>query len=193
MEINDTSCLAEGTYSKVSMDGARLIYAPLSSSGENSEAYSHSLSTTISYGSGDFHNLLFFKKVSAYIQSVDIQRELEICRRENESLKEQLNAMRMILEHSTHPICQRVFSDGGTSIRIKDGRKPVLKVVFENELYSVCWHGIILGYSIYRDGLIEEVNQTLVFLWNSYAQFTGKMTRSAKKIKRLMQDFFEEI
>lgn len=124
----------------------------------------------------------------------DLQKELEICQSEKRSLEEQLNTLREKLTHNTNPISQRVFSDNEISIRIKSRKRPIFKVVFEKELYSVCWHGIELGYSVCRDGLLEEVNQTLVFLWRAYVKYTDvEMTRSALKIKRLMQYFFEEI
>ncbi|MBQ6472591.1 MAG: hypothetical protein IJJ33_11445 [Victivallales bacterium] len=120
-----------------------------------------------------------------------MQKELESCQREKKSLEEKLKALAM---HDTRPILQRVFSDNDISIRVKHGRHPVFKVVFDNELYSVRWHGIDLGYSTYRDGLLEEVNQTLVFLWSAYAkEQSAEMTRSALKIRRLMLDFFEEM
>ena len=127
-------------------------------------------------------------------QNEMLLEELKKCKLENSLLQKQVRKLQIQLTHNTCPICQRVFSDGAVTIRIKCGKRPVFKIVFDEELYSVCWHGIELGYSICRDGLLEEINQTLVFLWNEYAKDADcKMTRSALKIKRLMLSFFEEI
>lgn len=123
-----------------------------------------------------------------------LQRQLEQCKKDKKQLEEQLTFLKRNLAQNTKPIYQRVFSDNGTSIRIKDGRKPRLQVSFDQNYYAVSWHNLELGCSICRDGLLEEVNQTLVFLWSAYVKnTTSQMTRSALKINRLMQDFFEEI
>ena len=124
----------------------------------------------------------------------NLQKELENCQHEKKLLEDQLDVLRKALEHNICPICQRVFSDRETSIRVKCGKRPVFKVFFANNIYFATWRNIQLGCSICRDGLIEEVNQTFIFLWNEYAKdTTSLMTASALRIKKLMQYFFEEI
>ena len=96
-------------------------------------------------------------------------------------------------QQSTEAIAMRVFSDGDTSIRIRHGKNPVIKVAFEDGMFSATWRRNILGYSTLRDGLLEEVNQTLVFLWNEYAKSQDCMTAAAARLKNDLLEFFEEI
>ena len=187
----DTSCCVVDEKSQdFRLNNSERSFVRNSSSWETSDNFpSHRLSKTFAIGGSLLPNISFSSKIET-----PLQKELESCQREKKLLEEQLDALHKKLAINTRPIVQRVFSDNDIAIRIKKGKHPIFKVVFEKELYSVCWHDIELGFSVCRDGLLEEVNQTLVFLWYAYVQQAeSNMTKSALKIRKLMQDFFEEI
>ena len=190
MESLDTSRFSDCAPENVGVDRGMISLVRSSSPWEKMDgSLSRIFSTTIAFGNKASSQVTFF---SSYV--ANLQKELERCRNEKKLLEEQLQGLRRRFERNTHPVRQRVFFDNEISIRIKKNRNPVLKVVYENEFYSVCWHGIELGCSICRDGLLEEINQTLVFLWRSYVKTSDdNMTRSALRIRYLMQNFFEEI
>lgn len=115
-------------------------------------------------------------------------RELE---RENQELRNRITELQRC---STASIKTRAFSDGDTTVRIKPGKNPIFKVTFEDGIYTATWGKRILGYSSLRDGLLEEVNQTIVFLWNEYAVAEpDTMTASARRLRRQLLEVFEEV
>lgn len=187
----DTSCYTvDEEPQHFCLNNSELSFVRSSSSWETLDNFpSQKLSKTFAVGGSLLPSISFSSKIE-----IALQKELESCQREKKLLEEQLDALHKRLAINTRPIVQRVFSDNDITIRIKKGKHPIFKVIFEKELYSVCWHGIELGFSVCRDGLLEEVNQTLVFLWGAYVRRADvEMARSALKIRHLMQDFFEEI
>lgn len=121
----------------------------------------------------------------------ELEQENICLRVQNEILQENLQ---QIQKKNLSPILQRIFYDGSTAIRVKSSKRPVFKVCFEDNLYVAYWRGINMGYAPFRDGLLEEFNQTVIFLWREYAKDdTSTMTTAALRLKHRMLEYFEEI
>ena len=83
------------------------------------------------------------------------------------------------------------FSDGRLTLRPKPGRLS-LKASFEDGLWTVEWEGCILGYAAGGRTLVEEVAQTLLFLWREYVLVPEEgLTLGAKALRRLLKRAFE--
>ena len=117
-------------------------------------------------------------------QFLDMRKELQQC-------KAQLDSC---IKHDITPIMQNVFSDNKITIRLKQGHHPHLAVRFEDGMYMCYWGKRMIGYSPYRDGMLKEVNETLVFLWQEYviAYEKESCARDAIQLHNNLVKNFEE-
>ena len=122
---------------------------------------------------------------------IDLAKALQKSAIEAQKYKKQLETC---LQHDLAPLAYMVFHDNDVTIRPRQGRHPRLMVKFEEEMYVCYWGKRIVGYSTHRDGMLKEVNDTMVFLWREYVtRFEAKnCTKDARQLHARLVKNFEE-
>ena len=126
--------------------------------------------------------------VNRYIDQANALQKSVI---EAKKYKKQLETCR---QHDLAPVMHLVFHDNDVTIRPRQGRHPRLMVKFEEGMYVCYWGKRIVGFSSHRDGMLKEVNDTMVFLWSEYVtRFEAKnCTKDARQLHTRLVKNFEE-
>jgi hypothetical protein len=114
---------------------------------------------------------------------------------EIEELRKQQKEWDKIKEISLSPISMPVYFFNGTTLRVKPPKKITFKVKHEDGLYIIEKKAYsLLAFSITRDGLISELCEQVVFLWEEFVKDTSTpLTASAEKLRQKLIADFEEI
>lgn len=122
---------------------------------------------------------------------IDLARAFQKSVAEAKEYKEKLDVCQ---QHDQTPLMYLIFHDNDVAIRPRQGCHPRLAVKYEDGMYVCYWGKRIVGYSTHRDGMLKEVNDTMVFLWREYVvRFEAKhCTRDAKVLHARLVKNFEE-